>query len=220
MTIREIIQTLKQEGMQVSFYVRKDGGVRITKINGQSFTGSKGNVFARQVVGVSLSEAQARALKKLKTPKGKGNYNKRRKTPIDEETRSRIKRIQALYRKRGYSGKPTIRGYRWNLKTYGKKEADRLLRQSELYAQGIVYQANVEYLIQRIRFLANSDRLSKFKSALERIIQRLEGMKTSMRYDPTYLKLIDDKGPIYELEVGRIEPRDAINEINSILDKN
>ena len=42
MTIREIIKELKEEGYNVSFYERKDGGVRITRINGETFKGSRG----------------------------------------------------------------------------------------------------------------------------------------------------------------------------------
>ena len=219
MTIKDIIETLQQENMDISFYVRKDGGIRITKIGTQHYRGSKGNAVARSIVGVSLSEARTRALRKLKTPKGKGSYNKRRKEPIDEETKKRIRKLQRIYKKRNYSGKPTIRGYRYNLKHYGKEEADRLLHQSDLYAEGIIYEANVQWLIDRISMIR--DKVSnKYHSAIDTIIDKLNGMRTSMKYDPTYLKLIDDKGPIYELEMGRIKTEEAIQKINAILDQN
>lgn len=219
MTIRDIIKILQETNQEVSFYIRKDGGVRITKLNGQSFRGSKGNAVARRMVGASLSDPQIKMLKRLKTPKGKGTYNKRRKEPVDEYTKKTIKRLQYVYRKRGYSGKPTIRGYRYNLKMFGKEEADRLLRQSELYAQGIIYSANVEYLISRFEQIYDKI-ANKYKGAISNIIVKLHSMKESMRYDPTYLALVDDKGPLYELEYGRIPPEEAIRRINQILDNN
>ena len=218
MTIRNIVKILQENNQEVSFYVRKDGGIRITRLNGQTFRGSKGNTIARKLVGASLSEAQIRSLRKLETPKGKGSYNLRRKEAIDEDVKKKIRKIQSIFRRRKYTGRPTLRGYRYNLKTYGKEEADRLLRQSELYAQGVIYSANVEYIISRFTLLRN--KLTRYQSAIDEIISKLETMKESMKYDPTYIKLVDDKGPLYELEQGRIKPEEAIRRINLILNSN
>ena len=151
MTIIDIIEELTKEGYNVSFYKRKDGGYRITRINGERFRGSKGNQRAREITGAKLSEARVRSLSKLVTPKGKGSYNKRRKPKLDEETRKKIQSLQRKYRKAGKSeGKPTIRNYRYILKTKGKLEADRLLRQSERRILGYAYTENVDALLSRI----------------------------------------------------------------------
>lgn len=170
MTIRDIIKELEEIGYSVSYYERKDGGVRITRINGERYSGSTGNQKARTIVGAKLSEAQIKSLAKLKTPKGKGSYNKRRKASLDEETKKEIKKLQYLYRKAGKKeGKPTIRNYRYVLKKYGKKEADRLLSQSERRILGWAYVENVDALIIRIKSDLDKRKSSGMKKALKRI---------------------------------------------------
>lgn len=180
MTIKKIIETLKETGYNVSFYKRKDGGIRITRINGETFSGSTGNQKARTIVGASLSEGQVRALSKLTTPKGKGNYNKRRRSPLDEETKKRIQKLQRQYRKAGKKeGKPTIRNYRYVLKTKGKKEADRLLRQSERRILGLAYVENVNALILRISADLDKKPSQVMRQALQRIRELREIFKDS-----------------------------------------
>ena len=170
MTIKSIIKELQDSGYNISFYKRKDGGIRITRINGETFSGSKGNIRARTIVGASLSEGQTRALSKLVTPKGKGSYNKRRKAPLDEETKKRIQKLQRKYRKAGKTeGKPTIRNYRYVLKTKGKKEADRLLRQSERRILGLAYEENVNALLSRIYSDLQKKKSSVMRQAYNRI---------------------------------------------------
>ena len=170
MTIRKIIKELQKSGYNISFYERKDRGVRITRINGESFTGSTGNKKAREIVGASLSELQKRSFSKLKTPKGKGSYNKRRKAQLDEETKARIKRLQREYRKSGKKeGKPTIRNYRYILKKKGKAEADRLLSQAERRIQGLAYTELVDDLIMRIKADLNKKKSKTMSQALKKI---------------------------------------------------
>lgn len=218
-TMREVVKRMRKEGYKVSFYVRKDGGIRITKINGQSFKGSKGNVRARGLMNVQLSEARVRSLKKLVTPTGKGSYDLRRKDPLSDELKKRIRRLQQIYRNRDYAGgKPTIRNYRYNLQEFGEKEAERLLQQSELYIQGIVYDANIDYLKMEIEKLGQA--YPEYSTKFDEIKDRLESMKGILRYDPTYIKLVDDRGPIYELKYSRIKPEEAIRRIKEILDSN
>lgn len=219
MTIRDILNILQSQNKQVSFYVRKDGGIRITRIGTQTFRGSKGNAFARKMVGATLSEARARQLSKLKTPKGKGSYDKRRREKLDTDTLKRIKRLQSWFRRKKLSGRPTIKNYRYNLKNFGKEEADRLLTQVELYSKGIIYEENVNYLINRVSQI-KSKVSEKYQEQLDEIINKLESMRTSMRYDPTYLKMIDASGPLYALENRRIKIDEAIRRINEILDAN
>ena len=170
MTTKQIIKVLQDKGYSISFYKRKDRGVRITRINVETFKGSTGNKKAREIVGVKLTEGQQRALSRLITPKGKGSYNKRRRAPIDEETKKRIQKLQRQYRKSGKAeGKPTIRNYRYVLKTKGKKEADRLLRQSERRILGLAYTENVDYLLIRIKQILDKFPSNSLKSAYNRI---------------------------------------------------
>ena len=210
MTIKELIQDLIEKGNDVSYYKRKDGGYRITRINRERFSGSAGNIRARQIAGITLSEARARALSKLITPKGKGSYNKRRKEPLDEETKKFIKKLQRLYRKAGKSeGKPTIRNYRYILKTKGKEEADRLLRQSARRILGYAYVENVEALLLRLRMDLNK----KPDSDMENIYSIIEAKKYA--FPDKWIPEIYDI--IYMWEQGQIEGDEASRRIKAII---
>lgn len=178
MSIKELIIDLQKSGYNVSFYKRKDGGIRITRINGETFRGSSGNKKARSIIGVDLSEAQIRALSKLKTPKGKGSYNKRRKAPLDDETKKRIQKLQREYRKAGKGqGKPTIRNYRYIMKNYGKEEADRLLRQSERRILGLAYTENVDWLLMKLKQIQNAYPSNALASAISTIEAKKDEFK-------------------------------------------
>ena len=215
MTIRNIIKELKSRGYNVSFYERKDRGVRITRINGETFSGSSGNKRARIIVGATLTEAQALSLSKLITPKGKGNYNKRRKAPIDEETKEKIRKLQYQYRKAGKTeGKPTIRNYRYVLKAKGKKEADRLLKQAEKRILGYAYNENVETLLLRMKKdetyfeLKNIPHL--FFSEAVRKVERLKNAFLDKWIYPIYEVL-------YDVEMATIDPNTAGDRILMII---
>lgn len=178
MRIKDIIKELQELGMSVSFYKRKDGGIRITRINGERFSGSTGNQRARNIVNAPLSEAQTRALSKLTTPKGKGNYNKRRRAQLDEETKNRIRNLQRKYRKAGKKeGKPTQRNYRYILKTKGKKEADRLLAQAERRILGLAYTENVDALLARLASDLHKKKDKTMKEAYNKIKEYRDNFK-------------------------------------------
>ena len=202
MTIIDIIQLLTQEGYDVSYYKRKDGGYRITRINRERYSGSSGNIRAREIAGVKLSEGQARALSKLYTPKGKGSYNKRRKAPLDEETRKKIQKLQRLYRKAGKKeGKPTQSNYRYVMKTKGKAEADRLLRQSERRILGLAYVENVEAMLQRLAADLSKKRDDSMIEAYYLIEANKYNFKDAWIPEVYY--------PIYEWEQGRMTGQEA-----------
>ena len=58
MNIRAIIQELERLGFKVDARRRVDGGWIITKINDMTFTGAKGNQYAREILGIELSQAR------------------------------------------------------------------------------------------------------------------------------------------------------------------
>lgn len=210
MTIRQIIKELQKSGYDISFYERKDRGVRITRINGESYRGSSGNVKARKIVGASLTEAQKVSLSKLKTPKGKGSYNKRRKPKLDEETKERIKKLQRQYRKVGKKeGKPTIKNYRYVMKKYGKEEADRLLSQAERRIQGLAYIELVDTLIKRIKADLKKKKSASMKEALQKIIANRENFK--------FIWVWPIFDILYDWEMG-IKGEEAGEEIQAIID--
>lgn len=220
MTIKNVIKTLQKAGYNVSFYKRKDGGIRITRINGQTFRGSSGNVEARKITGTKLSELQERALSKLVTPKGKGNYDKRRTLKLDEETRKMIRNLQYRYRKEGKKeGKPTQRNYRYVMRTEGKEEADRLLRQSYRRIVGLAYTENVDALIERLEKNKNKLRSTSRVALIQDIINRLTDMRETLR-ESTLGKIVDVDGPLYHWEQRVITTEEFARQVNELLDKN
>ena len=149
MTMREVAILLANMGNEVKYTIRNDGGIRITYINGQRFTGSTGNTIARNMVGATISETRVKQLGKIRTPKGKWGHKKL--DDVGEEIKKEIRRLQRLYRKRGNkAGIPTLRKYRANIKLYGKEEAERLLRQASRYGLGLAYESNVYSLASRV----------------------------------------------------------------------
>lgn len=152
MTVRELINELIKQGHKVEFRERSERegkGVRITSIDGVHYIGSEGNKQARAILGVKLSEAYQTHLTNIKTPKGK--FGTKKKAPIDEEIKKKIRSLQRKFKKRGLKeGMPTLRNYRFVLQNYGEEEANRLLESAGRYVKGMAYLKNIEALIARM----------------------------------------------------------------------
>ena len=205
MTMREIAEMLNQLGNEVKYTIRKDGGIRITYINGQRFTGSTGNTIARQMVGASLSEARRISLEKIKTPKGKWGHKKLDIVP--DEVKKEIRRVQRLYRKQGVkAGIPTLRKYRANLKMYGVEEAQRKLRQTARYGLGLAYEENVYHLASRVEMDGRDVSSSELIQSAENIRMKVDTFRES--WIKTILEWLYDfeitRSPTAEELAGRI----------------
>lgn len=154
MKVKDIIKELQRQGYQVKFRQRsiKEGqGIRITSINGSRFTGSQGNIYARSLLGTELSSVQRRHLESIRTPKKQFGSTKQTLIEVDEDTKRKIRNIQAKFRRRGLKeGVPTLRNYRYVLRNYGKAEADRLLEGASRYSKGMAYLKNIQALIERM----------------------------------------------------------------------
>lgn len=120
MTIREIIAELQRQGYKVEFTERYETlskkeikrlarkyaddptriehfattkyarGVRITAIDGVKFSGSKGNIAARQMLGKTLSVKQEQQLEKIRIP---------RVAPLPQNILKKLEKVQRLSRK-------------------------------------------------------------------------------------------------------------------------
>lgn len=154
MTMLETIRKLQSQGHEVEFYVRKDGGILVKRIDNERYpTGASGNARARELAGTSLSEARTKQLK-YATRQRKG-----KKTSIDEDIEREFQRVKKKWSKvfRAKKGKPHPAGYfgkgriRYALEHYGKEEALRRIREAERYASGIAYSKNVQYLVFYIK---------------------------------------------------------------------
>lgn len=147
----DVVKLLRLRGHEVNYIKRKDGGIRITKIDGVSYKGSSGNKVARDMAGVTLSEARKKQLKTIKTEKG--HFGHKKKSILPKEVLKKISSVQRVWKKNkvhreGYVGR---RGARYNVEHYGQEEALRVLSEQEKYARGIAYSEVVEWLISEIR---------------------------------------------------------------------
>ena len=157
MTMLEIVRQLQTQGHEVDFYMRKDGGILIKKIDGERFpTGASGNARARQIVGANISEARIAQLKYATRARGV------KKPSLDDEIAKEFARVKKKWNKafKAKGGKPHPAGYFgwkrivYSIEKYGKEETLRRIHQAENYASGIAYAKNVEQLAVYIKDLA------------------------------------------------------------------
>ena len=193
-TIRQIIQEAQKQGFKIRAYERKGGGLRITNINGVYFKGSAGNTYLRNVMGEPLSEAKRSHLKditenvsviKINRLTGdmkivkKGTFGNAKKDPISKEVRNQITRLQKQFKKnenrKSLKGNISLSNYRYNLETYGEKEARRKLEEAELYAKGYAYTGNVKAL--RTRILEWSRKYPEFRKVYDLLNTILKNKK-------------------------------------------
>ena len=210
MTMIDVIDMLKEMGMEVKYIKRKDGGVRVKKIGNQRFTGSTGNQLAREMTGTTLSERRTAQLKTIKTPKGQFGHRKRVEQ-LDEDIVKRIRKVQRKMRKNqiNRTGIVTQRNYRYVLKHEGKEEAERRLAQAERYASGLAYVENVDALLKRLKLDNNKLKNSDIEEAIRIIKEKRETMKESQLSD-----LIDTT---YEMEKKVLNPHDFLLKVQTIL---
>lgn len=176
MTVKKMIETLMNKGHKVKFTIRQDGSARITEIDGQAFTASKGNAAARDMLGQSLSKRQMeQANRNVAKQKGK-KRKKKKKNPMGDEERELRKltrRVQKAFREAGDKG--TIRwssvAYAW--KHYGIEEALEKLTQAERYAKGLAYPINLQHFVDRLRQQSSIER-GRGRYLIEQIARYIE----------------------------------------------
>ena len=208
-----VVKLLNMRGHQVQYRVRNDGSIRITKIDGVSYRGSAGNIQAREMAGVSLSQARKQQLETIRTEKG--TWGHKRKSDLPENVIKKIRRVQRLWKKNkvqreGYVGK---RGSRYNIEHYGEEEAMRILEEQERYASGLAYTEVVNWIISYIRDTILPKAPEKDKQKLREIIDLIS------QYSATILE--SDIAPIhdalYDYRDGKKSATTLYNDIKSIL---
>lgn len=171
MTMREVVMKLQSQGHSVNFYVRKDGGILIRSIDGETFTGAKGNILARQIVGTSISQAREKQLKYATRQRGV------KRPSLDDELEREFQRVKKIWKKafKPKKGKPNPAGYfgkariKYALQKYGREEALRRIGEAERYASGLAYSKNVQqlaYFIQQYAQSVDSPELEKLAQDL------------------------------------------------------
>lgn len=173
MNVAKMIQELEKMGFKVNARKRTDGGWIITKINDMTFTGASGNQYARQVLGVELSQARIEQThfnveKYIKVGAGK------KQGALDEEMKKELRKVQRIWRKTKVQGKITAKKVKQHLKDFGREEAKEYLKKQTRYGQGLAYLENVKYMADYIRDWARSVKDQDIRDGYLKMADRLE----------------------------------------------
>lgn len=208
LSVLEIIELLQEQGHEVEYSKRKDGGYIIRKIDGRAFSGKTGNAFARNIVGAKLSQARQVQLAKIRTPKGRRQH---RLEPIPEDVNKMLKKVQKSWRKKhpDIRGTATTRNVRWFLREHGKEATMQALDKSYRYSQGYAYIDNVNHLIERIR----NDLTIQPSSDMEEIVGLIE--RKMMDFKEEWISPIYQA--LYEWEKGVISDQECARQIRGII---
>lgn len=147
MNVKQMIEELKKMNKAVEYRKRTDGGYIITKIENMTFEGSKGNAFAREILGITLSEAK---MKQVEHNVGKFIKGKKKKPTLDKEMKDELRKVQKEWRKRKVKGEITAPKLKQHIKEVGKKGAKEYLKRMTRYGQGYAYVENVFSLAQYV----------------------------------------------------------------------
>lgn len=211
MTIAEIIQELQREGHSVTYYVRKDGGMLIRSIDGETFSGAHGNARARAMVGTSISQAREAQLKFAMRQRGKlkkvdlPDYIKQEFTKVKKKWNKAFKAKEGKPHPAGYFSKNRIKRI---YKEQGEEEAMRRIHEAENYASGIAYSKNVEHLADYIRMTADQLDSDELRNLADLIMRFAWTIREEWIY-PAYQEL-------YKLNQG-VEPKQVVANVMRIL---
>ena len=178
MTVRESITELQRRGYNITYRKRSDGGYIITKINGKTFKGAKGNTYARSLLGERISEARAEQLSYNVEKYIKGE---KKKATLDYEMKKELRKVQRIWRKTNIHGKITSKKVKFHMKEYGKAEALEYLRRQTRYGQGLAYEENVVAIANYMRDFSKSIKDKDLANALLELANRLESKRVTIK---------------------------------------
>lgn len=173
MTALEMALELQARGYKVKVVKRTEGkAVRISSINGKKFTGSKGNIEARKLLGTSLTVAQEKHIEKIASTQKKGVFGKARKEPLPADFIQLQNKANRAFKKIGQTARVTRDKIRYRIENYGEDEARAYLKRAVNYAKGFAHFESLEALIKRLELL--NGKLNSWD--IEAIINRLKYM--------------------------------------------
>lgn len=186
-TMRQVVSQLQAEGHSVTYYIRKDGGILIRSIDGTKFFGASGNLVARQMTGVTLSEKKSQQLTRITKSRTTGYEN------IDKLLR-KVQRLwnKSFPHKKGEKpnvGVKTLKKTKEYIRRKGVKETERSLREALKYSQGVAYTENVIDLATQIEKLGVSrkcDALVDVAWDMKFNISRILEVNIAKSYDILY----------------------------------
>ena len=149
MKVKSLVSELLKRGYDVTYRIRKDGGILITSIDSHKYKGATGNRVARMLLGEELSARRKQQLTKITRERVKRPRKVIINTPEDLE-RYR-KRVMRKWRKAGLTGSISKRNLRNIIEDRGIKGAETYLTEMERHTQGKAYYGAIEGLLARIQ---------------------------------------------------------------------
>ncbi len=222
MTAEQMALKLQAQGYTVKLRHRKEGGARISSINGKSFIGSEGNAAARKMLGQALSQTQQKHLQKIKT--NKGTFGHRKKKVLENDLIKMQEKVNRAFKKGVKEGRFKQKGkeapritrskIRYRLAKYGRQATEEYLQRALKYAKGFTYTENLIVLKQRLE----ADNSKKPSVNVKRVIQALEALIT---HDKSIKEndFQDLLSLVYTWEQGIIKNKDFEKSAMTILSK-
>lgn len=212
MSTRQLVTLLQKQGHQVTYYIRKDGGVLITSIDGTKFKGASGNKVARWMAGEQISQRRAQQLKTI-TQQRKIKPRKIQPTTPDNLEKIR-KRVMRKWRKANLTGSISKRNLKRMIEDRGIEGAAKYLEEMERRSEGKAYFGSIDGLIARIeQDMVNAD--SNDQEALEELIKLINQYREIFKQE--WIQPIVDK--LYEWEQNQfsISARDVLITAKSLI---
>lgn len=166
MKLEDVVKAFKNR-YTVVYEKRKEGGIIIKSINGVEYKGKSGNVYFRKLTNASLSTAQKEAIragssKKKEIAKAKAQglpkprkAKKKKPLKLGKQLSKRLRKTRKAFKEldenqKRIVGTPTRKKILQSLKREGRKSTIQKLKESERYAKGKIYSAQMEFIITRI----------------------------------------------------------------------
>lgn len=216
MTMMQVVAELMAGGHQVQFYVRKDGGILIQRIDDKRFKGAKGNARAREMTGQNLSEARMAQLKYATKARQELRSPKLKNVKIPDAVQKAYEKSKKKWDKafKAKEGKPHPAGYlgktrlKKTLADYDETEALRRMSEAERYASGLAYTKNVQGLAVEIRKAGNDYESNELLTLANDVEENAYMIREEWIY-PAYQAL-------YKLTKGQT-PAEVVSNVRSIL---
>ena len=225
MTNRQIIQALISKGVDVSYYVRKDGSIRVTRLEGEKFSPrmSKGNEAARvlfyELTGEARKEAAARVEAELKPiraqriaaqkTRASGFVLKRQSQEFQAEFKALQRRVKAMAKANVKAGKRGFDAITW-AKT---KEAALIMGispEQQLRRLQDYYEPLASDVAPRVMVQALIDRIKEIEAKHFYLVPMREYLENNISIQDVYA--IDKAGQV----VYEIDATDTVDEKKAI----
>ena len=213
MSLIELVKSLQEEGVEIEFRKRKDGGIIVKRINGERYSGARGNARIREISGATLSEARIKqtAYNVQRYIKGK----RKNKQKLSDDLLKELKKVQRLMRKTKAKGHVTKRQLKHQFYEGGRRQAKEYLAKMSRYATGLAYEENVDFLADRIKALAESasaNKMNRLNTRLKRLANKVERAKSYFKEE--WIEKVN--GKLYDIEHAMFKEKDELKALGYV----